>query len=73
LAGARHDGATRFHLFVLKRYACRSLRPDDSLEARFLAELDTLVGAGSKPRLACLATRRRTEALSVELLSALSV
>jgi hypothetical protein len=34
LAGARHDAATRFYLFVLKGYAYLSLRLDDPVEAR---------------------------------------
>lgn len=34
LAGARHDAATRFFLFVLKGYAYLSLRLDDAVEAR---------------------------------------
>jgi hypothetical protein len=34
LAGARHDAATRFYLFVLKGYAYLSLRLDDAVEAR---------------------------------------
>lgn len=34
LAGARHDAATRFYLFVLKGYAYLNLRLDDPAEAR---------------------------------------
>lgn len=34
LAGARHDAATRFYLFVLKGYAYLSLRLDDPVESR---------------------------------------
>lgn len=55
------------HLFVIEgRKGLSKLTPAEN------AKLDTLVGVGSKSRLACQATLLGTEAVSVELLGALS-
>ncbi|MBX3605925.1 MAG: (2Fe-2S)-binding protein [Piscinibacter sp.] len=55
------------HLFVTEgRKGLSKLTPAEN------AKLDTLVGVGSKSRLACQATVLGTEAVTVELLGALS-
>ena len=55
------------HVFVTEgRKGLSKLTPAEN------AKLDTLVGVGSKSRLACQATLLGTEAVSVELLGALS-
>ena len=55
------------HLFVTEgRKGLSKLTPAEN------AKLDTLVGVGSKSRLACQATLLGTEAVTVELLGALS-
>lgn len=55
------------HLFVLEgRKGLSKMTPAEN------AKLDTLVGVGSKSRLACQATVLGTEAVTVELLGALS-
>lgn len=55
------------HLFVIEgRKGLSKLTPAEN------AKLDTLVGVGRKSRLACQATLLGTEAVSVELLGALS-
>ncbi len=55
------------HLFIVEgRKGVSRLTPAEN------AKLDTLVGVGSKSRLACQATLLGTEAVTVELLGALS-
>ncbi|TXH63459.1 MAG: 2Fe-2S iron-sulfur cluster binding domain-containing protein [Burkholderiaceae bacterium] len=55
------------HLFVVEgRKGVSRLTPAEN------AKLDTLVGVGSKSRLACQVTLLGTEAVTVELLGALS-
>lgn len=55
------------HVFVTEgRKGLSRLTPAEN------AKLDTLVGVGSKSRLACQATLLGTEAVTVELLGALS-
>ncbi len=55
------------HLFVIEgRKGLSRITPQEN------AKLDTLVGIGSKSRLACQTTILGTEAVTVELLGALS-